>query len=267
MRCFVTRLLENPVQHSLKFSLAIAFLALPTVAAPLHAETLDCGNWLSEEFFTKATFEDVQKCVDNNDMSLNPTDESRLTPLHIAARYDADPAVIEGLVNLQTAATYDVNPFENGYSIKSSAVVESATVVESSAVVNSRDAYGLTPLHFAVAGSENPEVIDVLQRYGADPNSKDEYGLAPLHIAARFTSNPQVIEKLVSLNAATNAKDIFGLTPLHWAAVGNENREVIDVLLRLGADPNLRDLNGRTPLDIALEQDNDSVISLLNAIH
>ena len=255
MHRFVTKFLEKPMQYSLKTSLAVAFLALPNVAAPTHAQTLDCRNWLSEEFFTKATYEDVQNCVDNNDMNLDSVGDSRLTPLHIAARYGADPAVIEGLINLQIAATYDVGSLEKEDSIKSAAVV------------NSKDAYGLTPMHFAVAGSENPEVIDVLQRYGADPNSRDEYGLTPMHVAARFTANPQVIEKLVSLDAATNSKDIFGLTPLHWAAVGNENREVIDVLLRFGADPNLKDFNGRTPLDIALEQGNDSVISLLNAAH
>ena len=80
-------------------------------------------------------------------------DEERgLTPLHVAARYNADPAVIE-------------------------------TLLSAGAKINARDpADGWTPLHFAARYNANPAVLETLLAAGASIDAGDYRSRTPLFL-------------------------------------------------------------------------------------
>lgn len=104
---------------------------------------------------------------------------------------------------------------------------------------------------------------------GADPNTRDKYGLTPLHRAAR-NSAPPLIKALLDPGADVNARDKNGATPLHWAAYSSlavslsEAPEVVKVLLDAGADPSARNNLGLAPLSIAAAFSKTSV-AILNS--
>ena len=82
---------------------------------------------------------------------------------------------------------------------------------------------------------------------GADPKAQDENGLTPLHLAAVGNENPAVIAALLEAGADLKARNKDGMTPLHLAAWFNGNPAVIAALLEAGADPKARDEFGNTP--------------------
>ncbi|KAH8682824.1 hypothetical protein BGZ60DRAFT_205933 [Tricladium varicosporioides] len=128
--------------------------------------------------------------------------------------------------------------------------------------INSRDNYGLTPLHWACS---NPifcetSVIDFLVLRGADPQSQSIAGLTPLHFAAYYATSIGPIERLLELGSI----NLLGMasrgrmTPLHWAVsrpVRCDNYgfdtagTVIEYFLRRGADIKAPNLRGLTPLE------------------
>ena len=128
--------------------------------------------------------------------------------------------------------------------------------IQSGADLKARAEKGLTPLHWAAGGNDNPAVIAVLLDAGADPKARDKDGITPLHWAAEANANPAVvIAALLDAGADLEARDQRGITPLHRAAWLNENPAVIAVLLDAGADPKARTEDGRTPLHWAAPAD------------
>ena len=60
--------------------------------------TVDCSTWNTREYFRKATLEDVTACLKaGGDPNARARDENK-TPLHRAAEYNENPAVIEALL-------------------------------------------------------------------------------------------------------------------------------------------------------------------------
>ena len=103
---------------------------------------------------------------------------------------------------------------------------------------------------------------------GADASSRDEWRFSPLHFAAAFNDDPDVITALVDAGADINARDKeWGATPLHWAAWSNGNPGIIIALLDGGADPNARDAKESTPLHAAADQSTnpDIILTLLDS--
>ena len=98
---------------------------------------------------------------------------------------------------------------------------------------------------------------------GADANARDEWGFTPLHFAAAFNDDPDIVSALVDAGANLNARDKeWGASPLHWAAWSNDNPGIIIALLDGGADPNSRDSRDSTPLHAAADQSNNPEIIL-----
>jgi ankyrin repeat protein len=137
-------------------------------------------------------------------------------------------------------------------------------LLEHGADVNTKDDFGITPLHWA-ADKGHVEVVKLLLERGADPNAKSNYswtsGWTPLHYAAD-KGHIEVVEALLKHGADVNAKDKDGKTPLHVASVrGDVN--IVKLLLERGADPNARDGNGETPLHWAASKGHVEVVEVL----
>ena len=100
---------------------------------------------------------------------------------------------------------------------------------------------------------ENPEIIEILLKSGANVNDKDQSGITPLFFSAANNKNPDIVELLIKYGAKINERDNYGRTPL-IAATNNLNPEVMIVLLKNGADVTLKDSDGRNVLDYIEEK-------------
>lgn len=121
-----------------------------------------------------------------------------------------------------------------------------------------RDKSGKTLLMYAAENNQNPDVIEMLINYGADPNAEtgvyawDECngnylvgnGLTPLMYAIKNNPNPDIIERLVTFGVNVNDPiyDTYGYgeIPLIYAAENNASPDIIEILVKLGADLNAR---------------------------
>ncbi len=114
--------------------------------------------------------------------------------------------------------------------------------------VNSKNNYGLTPLHFSSI-ENHIELAKLLLERGADVNSKNNYGLTPLHFAS-MRNDLELAKLLLDRGADVKAKDNDGYTPLHLASISNYI-ELAKLLIDRGADLEAKDNEGRTPFDKA----------------
>lgn len=123
---------------------------------------------------------------------------------------------------------------------------------------------GFTALHLACFFG-NPNIAEMLLRYGADPNavSRNPMALAPIHSAAAGRKQRSV-EWLVEYGADINAIQHGGWTALHEAA-NQGNMELAQYLVEKGADIGKKADNGKAASDIAKEKGHQEVLAALKA--
>ncbi|MDE2794829.1 MAG: ankyrin repeat domain-containing protein [Gemmatimonadota bacterium] len=217
---------------------------------------VSCDRWTTRTFFSAATTEMVIRCLQsgfNVDarsshwVQRRPTgsqldDDS--TPLHAAAPWSRDPAVI----SLLARAGADVNARnESGYTPLHGAALSNTAAVVSALLAAGADVNGWaagfsvdfgwahTPLHSAT-GNEDPDVAATLLAAGTDVDARGVQGEPPLHMAAGRIDNIAVITTLLEGGADVNVRRNGGRTPLHEAAQRNGNPAVPTTLLVAGAD-------------------------------
>ena len=216
------------------------------------------------------------------------------TPLHLAARYSKDPAVIEALLKvgadpmarnileatpLHLAARYSKDP----------AVIEA--LLKAGADPKARDKWKNTPLRLATWNNENPAVIEALLKAGAETGTvesvidQQQQAVSPSPPQARRTTRVQpvvdckkwnkkkffekatVAEVITCIEAGSVLKEKSWLrksTPLHNAAKYSPHPEVIQALVNAGANPNAQGQGRHTPLHAAVWYNrNPSVIKAL----
>jgi quinoprotein dehydrogenase-associated probable ABC transporter substrate-binding protein len=160
--------------------------------------------------------------------------------------------------------------------------------------VNYADRNGWTPLMWASWG-DNPDLINMLMKHGANIGAKDSDGLTPMAIAAQnaklkaaatllsagadvnapvakggytplmlasIAGSSELAGSLIEHGAKVNATNAGGLTALMIAAAGNRSN-VVTLLLKSGADLNARSEDGRTALSIAQANDSEAVVRML----
>ena len=153
------------------------------------------GYNASEDFWSNADAAQVTNALDCG-ANVGASNQLGATPLHLAAGYSKDPAVVQLL--LDNGAGPDI-----------------VTTLG-------------TPLVLAARYNSNPKVIQVLLDNGADPNNGGR-SWPPIYYAA-VNSNPEVTQTLLD----SGADLVKG--QLHFAARHNRNPEVIRILLDNGVD-------------------------------
>ena len=220
------------------------------------ADPVSCHRWPGPVFFHHATADIVARCIEAGAEVSAEAQFDRVrsgsgrmesfgagsTPLHVAAGWTRDPAVIAALAG----AGADVN-------------------------ARNRDDY--SPLHYAARDNSDPAVINALVAAGAEVNAwatgpegwwnESSRNVTPLHQAARNVS-PAIAAALLDAGALVNAVWAGGRMPLHNAAAENANPAVVVELTRRGAEVNGRLPGGRTPLhEAAAKNGSPAVLAAL----
>ena len=117
--------------------------------------------------------------------------------------------------------------------------------------VNTLNRFGMTPFYSALKTSKKPDIVRLILDHGADVNLPldDRCYCSALHLAAG-SENPEIVQMILERNPDIEARDSQGETPLHSAS-HHGNPVVVQLLLDHGADPHARDDEGKTVLDCA----------------
>ena len=260
------------------------------LAAVIASPALAQEGWGDEDWWQQATLADVQERLDQGAEATARASAFR-TPLHEAARYSRDPAVlallldrgadptvsdVSGRTPSSEAASHNANPavltllLDRGVAVntrhggetflhmaaQSNTPAVAALLLERGVAVNARTEYGVTALHQATQYNEDPAVTALLLDHGADPSAQETvFDSTPLEGAAMFNANPAVLALLLDRGAVdltTPDQEEHGL--LHTAA-GYNNPAVAALLLDRGADATLRTKDGQLPFDLAKENE------------
>lgn len=130
-------------------------------------------------------------------------------------------------------------------------------LLDAGASPNLRDSNGETPLHYAVAGSDIPQAV-TLMNSSADPFLENNDGMTPLIRA--YDHGPEFT--IGFLSGRIDIQDRWGNQPL-FHAVHWEYPIIVEAILRAGADPLYGNRQGSTVLHEAVHTDSLETASLL----
>ena len=231
--------------------------------------------------------------------SLSSRNSDNHTVLCVAVIRNENPAVIQALID-EGALTSDgcgpELPAQHALTPLHWAVGENANpdvaeiLILAGADINALPLNQRTPLQHAALLQDNPAMVVLLIRYGADLGGATEYAALNenpeimrvvigagaslsrgLHNSI-FNRNTAITEILIAAGADLNEGIVIdthegtfaGTTPLHLAVrFPDPNLEAVEALLESGADPNIQDGSGRTPLDWVAPGVQSSVAELL----
>ncbi|KAG6454649.1 hypothetical protein O3G_MSEX008817 [Manduca sexta] len=115
----------------------------------------------------------------------------------------------------------------------------------------------------------DPEYLELLLTFGANPDSRDRAGLTPLMKAARQRKGMDAVLLLISfganVNAMADARNDYR-TVMHYAVLSG-NTEVVNLLIKQGARVNYEcpELSKPSPLDLAILKGDVTMVQLLLA--
>lgn len=136
-------------------------------------------------------------------------------------------------------------------------VVIARELLKQGARLDVRDRLGRTPLHVALANGKI-QAAQLLLEQGAE----DDLQTLLLDLANEQALDRDSIELLSARGVDLNAANPKGQTPLHLA-VAAANLKLAKQLISAGAKVNLTDGSGKTALEIAAEQDEPTLVTLL----
>jgi 8-oxo-dGTP pyrophosphatase MutT (NUDIX family) len=177
----------------------------------------------------------------------------------LAALYRRHPALV-GLLRAR-GAVLDV--YESAAA--GDVVRLAALTAAEPALIAARAPDGWTLLHLAAHFGQHAAVELLLGR-GADPGARSANALAntPLHAALAGGAELELVARLLAAGADVDAPAGDGAVPLHLAAARGDLRLVARLLLR-GATPAVRDRAGRTPEDVARARGHQPVARFLQS--
>lgn len=178
----------------------------------------------------------------------NPRNRSGKTPLHLAAAETANPEVVTVLLNSGVNGRLKDNNGNTAFSYARDN--ENLKGTEAYKALNAASGAGNEEF-MELCGKGTPDEVQAAIAAGEKVNSRNAEGLSPLHYAAGWNPIAEVTIALLKAGAKVGARDERGSTPMHLAAMFNPNPEVIMALLKAGADGKAKDKKGMKPLDYA----------------
>ena len=122
------------------------------------------------------------------------------------------------------------------------------------------DRWQYLPVHWA-AENGHLEIIKVFIDFKQEIAPLADGGITPLHLAA-IGGHDSVIELLIKNGGDINVQDNYGCTPLHYSTFFKHPITTL-LLLNLGADPKIEDIDKMSIIDIALEEEEHSIIDII----
>ncbi|TMW63087.1 hypothetical protein Poli38472_005705 [Pythium oligandrum] len=120
-------------------------------------------------------------------------------------------------------------------------------------LVNLPDRNGNTPLHFAATSNTDTaaSVVALLLLRGADPTIKSRHGVFPIvaHVLTAQSDEPEIVQLLIKYGSDPNTLDASGNTVLH-IAVSQGLWQVAGVLVRENASLTTKNNDGLMVLDM-----------------
>lgn len=118
-----------------------------------------------------------------------------------------------------------------------------------------------TPIIIA-SFQNNPNMIDLLLRLGADVNYANKLGTTALIIATQWSEQP-TIELLIKAGADVNATDFDKDTPLSITCRHRNDYHIAELLINAGANVNTENYLNETPLSLAIQWNHTKTALLL----
>lgn len=218
---------------------------------------------------------------------VNRRDKQGYPALNNAARRK-DEEVVKALIGLKA----DVSARDqDGYTALDHAVLRNfgpgiAALAAAGADLDARNPDGFTPLAIAIIEDQFKAAMALIAAGAPVESAVGDPGLTPLMLASgkdgrRLTlgagisrvekidpkePDPLMITRaLIDKGANVNAVSTSGVTALILAAAHN-NAPIVGVLAEAGADRNFRNRDGKTASDIAQQNGNTAVVSLLRLL-
>jgi hypothetical protein len=137
-------------------------------------------------------------------------------------------------------------------------------LIENGADINLQDRLGFTALHASCKNGQI-EVVRYLLEHGANPNIQSYAAMmSPLDSSIMEGDQyPKIVSLLIRHGANVKIRAADGDTPLHGAAFSNSLSEIVRLLLEAGADPQALNNSGKSPIDIANEQGQNEIVTIL----
>ena len=164
------------------------------------------------------------------------------TPLHLAAGFASDPAIITLLLN-QGANIHAVD-LDGAHPLHTAAGFNTrdgilSLLLNRGADIEFQDANGFTPLHWAAANASSHVTAALLLSRGANIEARSKEGLTPLLAAAKFSSSEALLRLFWRKNGNIYAKGNDGLTILQHldsneALRGSRTHQSIEEQYRAG---------------------------------
>lgn len=139
-------------------------------------------------------------------------------------------------------------------------------LLDGRAAVDARSAEGRTPLYEAAKRGRLESVQLLVERGASLTAQENTAGFTPLHVASE-RKHLEVVRYLLSRRAEVNARNSWGQTPLYQAAwqAWHQDAEVAEALYAAGAIVDARDTKGFTPLHAAAGAGHLPVVEFLVA--
>ena len=187
--------------------------------------------------------------------SMNETNSSGETALHVACRTRCSKAILEKLVeNSRCDLSAQAQCGDTALHL---AVYSGTDVAEKVQCIaqsercnpNITNSEGYTPLHVAVKKGDFETAVILLNHLQCNPNIQDLTGNTPLHIAISEMSLANVESFLNHKNIDLNIQNREGNTPLHEAVMRQAPVDVVEALtLHNSCNPSIVNNAGMTPL-------------------
>ena len=223
------------------------------------------GDTLLHTAVRQGDLANAQRLILKQNMSVNDTNESHETPLHLACALGYEPIVhllVSNGADMYKRDCYNNAPIHRAVA-KGHVEVVNLLITSFSCDPKVLTGYhGRTLLHFASAAGNIELITTTIEVYEINPLAGDAIGQTPLHIAASHGQEEVVSLLIAKYNSPVDCRSSYNLTPLHLACFCGHIRCIKCLICVHKADLSLCD-DGDTALHKACLGGNSDVVKFL----